>query len=157
MDAKAEKITLFRYALVGPLVVESLPRGELTPPQFPQRFRGNRGCRTESVRQYPQPFYSFTECACQPVAFCSCWSVAPPGPFEEGQDLRLLGATLRIGWWLLRRGLLAVLAAPTFFLRAEGLFSSPEGGLSVAAVGAAPNGGIEALSVPGKVGSAMSP
>jgi transposase InsO family protein len=30
MDAKAEKIALFRYALVGPLVVESLPRGELT-------------------------------------------------------------------------------------------------------------------------------
>lgn len=30
MDAKAEKIALFRYALVGPLVVESLARGELT-------------------------------------------------------------------------------------------------------------------------------
>ena len=31
MDAKAEKIALFRYALIGPLVVEPLPRGELTP------------------------------------------------------------------------------------------------------------------------------
>ena len=30
MDAKAEKIALFRYALVAPLVLESLPRGELT-------------------------------------------------------------------------------------------------------------------------------
>ena len=30
MDAKAEKIALFRYALVAPLVLESLPHGELT-------------------------------------------------------------------------------------------------------------------------------
>lgn len=30
MDAKAEKIALFRYALVAPLVLEALPRGELT-------------------------------------------------------------------------------------------------------------------------------
>ncbi len=30
MDAKAEKLALFRYALVGPLVLEALPRGELT-------------------------------------------------------------------------------------------------------------------------------
>lgn len=30
MDAKAEKIALFRYALVAPLVLETLPRGELT-------------------------------------------------------------------------------------------------------------------------------
>ena len=30
MDAKAEKIALFRYALVAPLVLEPLPRGELT-------------------------------------------------------------------------------------------------------------------------------
>lgn len=30
MDAKAEKIALFRYALVAPLVLEVLPRGELT-------------------------------------------------------------------------------------------------------------------------------
>lgn len=30
MDAKAEKIALFRYGLVAPLVLESLPRGELT-------------------------------------------------------------------------------------------------------------------------------
>jgi putative transposase len=30
MDAKAEKIALFRYALVAPLVFETLPRGELT-------------------------------------------------------------------------------------------------------------------------------
>jgi hypothetical protein len=30
MDAQAEKIALFRYALVAPLVLETLPRGELT-------------------------------------------------------------------------------------------------------------------------------
>ena len=30
MDTKAEKIALFRYALVAPLVLEPLPRGELT-------------------------------------------------------------------------------------------------------------------------------
>ena len=30
MDTKAEKLALFRFGLVGPLVLESLPRGELT-------------------------------------------------------------------------------------------------------------------------------
>jgi hypothetical protein len=30
MDAQAEKIALFPYALVAPLVLETLPRGELT-------------------------------------------------------------------------------------------------------------------------------
>jgi putative transposase len=30
MDAKAEKLALFRYALIAPLVIEALPRGELT-------------------------------------------------------------------------------------------------------------------------------
>ena len=30
MDAKAEKIALFRYGLIAPLVLEALPRGELT-------------------------------------------------------------------------------------------------------------------------------
>ena len=30
MDDKAQKIALFRYALIAPLVVETLPRGELT-------------------------------------------------------------------------------------------------------------------------------
>jgi len=30
MDARAEKIALFRYALIAPLVLETLPRGELT-------------------------------------------------------------------------------------------------------------------------------
>jgi putative transposase len=30
MDPKAEKLALFRYAVIGPLVVEVLPRGELT-------------------------------------------------------------------------------------------------------------------------------
>jgi putative transposase len=30
MDAKAEKIALFRFALIAPLVIETLPRGELT-------------------------------------------------------------------------------------------------------------------------------
>jgi hypothetical protein len=30
MDAKAEKVALFRYGLIAPLVLEALPRGELT-------------------------------------------------------------------------------------------------------------------------------
>ena len=30
MEAKAEKVSLFRYGLIAPLVLESLPRGELT-------------------------------------------------------------------------------------------------------------------------------
>jgi len=30
MDDKAEKVTLFRYGLIAPLVLETLPRGELT-------------------------------------------------------------------------------------------------------------------------------
>ena len=30
MDAKAEKLALFRYGLIAPLVLEPLPRGELT-------------------------------------------------------------------------------------------------------------------------------
>jgi hypothetical protein len=30
MDAKAEKVALFRYGLIAPLVLELLPRGELT-------------------------------------------------------------------------------------------------------------------------------
>jgi putative transposase len=30
MDTKAEKLALFRYALIAPLVIETLPRGELT-------------------------------------------------------------------------------------------------------------------------------
>ena len=30
MDGKSEKLALFRYALIAPLVIETLPRGELT-------------------------------------------------------------------------------------------------------------------------------
>ena len=30
MDVKAEKVALFRYGLIAPLVLEMLPRGELT-------------------------------------------------------------------------------------------------------------------------------
>ena len=30
MDAKAEKLALFRYGVIAPLVIETLPRGELT-------------------------------------------------------------------------------------------------------------------------------
>jgi hypothetical protein len=30
MDAKAEKLALFRYGLIASLVIERLPRGELT-------------------------------------------------------------------------------------------------------------------------------
>lgn len=44
MDAKAEKIALFRYALVAPLVLEALPRGELT-----------RRAEEIAVRHYDMP------------------------------------------------------------------------------------------------------
>jgi transposase InsO family protein len=44
MDAKAEKIALFRYGLVAPLVLESLPRGELL-----------RRAREIAARQYEIP------------------------------------------------------------------------------------------------------
>ena len=30
MDDKADKVALFRYGLIAPLVLETLPRGELT-------------------------------------------------------------------------------------------------------------------------------
>ena len=30
MDTKSEKLALFKYALIAPLVIEPLPRGELT-------------------------------------------------------------------------------------------------------------------------------
>ena len=30
MDAKSEKLALFRYGLIASLVIERLPRGELT-------------------------------------------------------------------------------------------------------------------------------
>ena len=30
MDAKAEKLALFRYGVIAPLILETLPRGELT-------------------------------------------------------------------------------------------------------------------------------
>ena len=30
MDDQAEKVALFRYGLIAPLVLETLPRGELT-------------------------------------------------------------------------------------------------------------------------------
>jgi len=30
MDAKAEKVALFRFGLIAPMVLEVLPRGELT-------------------------------------------------------------------------------------------------------------------------------
>jgi hypothetical protein len=44
MDAKAEKIALFRYGLVAPLVLEPLPRGELL-----------RRAREIAARQYEIP------------------------------------------------------------------------------------------------------
>ena len=45
MDAKAEKIALFRYGLIAPLVLETLPRGELT-----------RRAQEISARQYDIPY-----------------------------------------------------------------------------------------------------
>jgi hypothetical protein len=42
MDAKAEKIGLFRYGLIAPLVLEPVPRGELT------RRAPLRHCRFET-------------------------------------------------------------------------------------------------------------
>ena len=44
MDAEAEKIALFRYGLVAPLVLEPLPRGELL-----------RRAREIAARQYEIP------------------------------------------------------------------------------------------------------
>jgi transposase InsO family protein len=44
MDAKAEKLALFRYGLIAPLVLETLPRGELT-----------RRAQEISSRQYDIP------------------------------------------------------------------------------------------------------
>src|SRR5438874_7603426 len=45
MDAKAEKIALFRYGLIAPLVLEPLPRGELT-----------RRAQEIAARHYEIPF-----------------------------------------------------------------------------------------------------
>ncbi len=45
MDAKAEKIALFRYGLIAPLVLEILPRGELT-----------RRAQEIAARQYDIPY-----------------------------------------------------------------------------------------------------
>ena len=45
MDARTEKIALFRYALIAPLVVETLPRGELT-----------RRAEEIAARQYEIPY-----------------------------------------------------------------------------------------------------
>ena len=47
MDDKAEKITLFRYGVIAPLVLESLPRGELT-----------RRAQEIAARQYDIPYSS---------------------------------------------------------------------------------------------------
>jgi putative transposase len=47
MDEKSEKIALFRYALVAPLVLEALPRGELT-----------RRAEEIAARQYEIPYSS---------------------------------------------------------------------------------------------------
>jgi putative transposase len=45
MDDKAEKIALFRYAAIAPLVLEALPRGELT-----------RRAQEIAARQYDIPY-----------------------------------------------------------------------------------------------------
>jgi putative transposase len=45
MDAKAEKLALFRYGLIAPLVLEALPRGELT-----------RRAQEIAARHYDIPF-----------------------------------------------------------------------------------------------------
>lgn len=45
MDARSERIALFRYALIAPLVVETLPRGELT-----------RRAEEIAARQYEIPY-----------------------------------------------------------------------------------------------------
>ena len=41
MDAKAEKIALFRYGLIANLVLEPLPRGELTRRAVTHQPRSN--------------------------------------------------------------------------------------------------------------------
>ena len=55
MDAKAEKIALFRYGLIAPLVLEALPRGELTRraqeiAAGTTRFRTPNAPRSPSIR-----------------------------------------------------------------------------------------------------------
>jgi hypothetical protein len=45
MDPRAEKIALFRYALIAPLVLETLPRGELT-----------RRAEEIAARKYEMPY-----------------------------------------------------------------------------------------------------
>ena len=47
MDEKSEKIALFRYGLIAPLVLEALPRGELT-----------RRAEEIAARPYDIPFSS---------------------------------------------------------------------------------------------------
>ena len=50
MDPKSEKIALFRYALIAPLVLEVLPHGELT-----------RRAREIAARSYEIPFSHRTQ------------------------------------------------------------------------------------------------
>ena len=45
MDPKSEKIALFRYGLIAPLVIEVLPRGELS-----------RRAQEIASRQYDIPY-----------------------------------------------------------------------------------------------------
>ena len=48
MDDKAEKVALFRYGLIAPLVLETLPRGELT--RRAQQIRTSHILTTYSFR-----------------------------------------------------------------------------------------------------------
>ena len=42
MDNKTEKVALFRYGLIAPLVLETLPRGELTRQQRGAFYRAGK-------------------------------------------------------------------------------------------------------------------
>lgn len=61
MDAKAEKIALFRYGLIAPLILETLPRGELT-----------RRAEEIAARTYDIPFPNATPSPSTPCSTGRC-------------------------------------------------------------------------------------
>ena len=54
MDDKAEKVALFRYGLIAPLVLETLPRGELT-----RRAQAQTLCAALAALTQPTPAPDF--------------------------------------------------------------------------------------------------
>ncbi len=85
MDAKAEKIALFLYGLIAPLVLEALPRGELT-----------RRAEEIAARQYEIPGSQRTSIS---VDTLRCWT----GRFVIG-TAALKRLRLNRGWTAASRG-----------------------------------------------------